>query len=206
MTTFVLAHGAGAGQSHPFMVAWRERLCTLGPVHAFEYPYMEAGKKAPNRLPKLLERHRRAYDEARAEHGGPVVLIGKSMGSRVGCHLANEPDVDVAGVVCLGYPLRTPKGAVRDEVLLAMDVPVLFVQGTRDRLCPLDLLDEVRDRMGAATALHVVDDGDHSLKVARRTLKATGTTQEDADQSAFEAVSRFVGDLSGCGDGDHARG
>lgn len=194
MTTLVLAHGAGAGQSHPFMQDWAARLAALGAVHPFEYGYMARGKRAPDRMPKLLEAHRAAYAQARDDSGDPVVLIGKSMGSRVGCVLASQ--VPVAGVVCLGYPLRSPKGVVRDEPLLALVVPVLFVQGTRDRLCPLDVLDEVRGRMSAPTELHIVEDGDHSLKVAKRTQKATGRSQRDFDDAAFAAVAEFVGRIT----------
>ena len=191
--TLLLAHGAGAGQSHPVMQGWAERLQSVGTVVPFEYDYMARGKRAPQRLPRLLETHKAHLDAARAEHGEPVVLIGKSMGGRVGCHLAlTEP---VAGVVCLGYPLRTPKGKVRDEVLLDLRVPILFVQGTRDRMCPLDLLDEVRGKMTADSRVYIVDDGDHSLIVAKRTLKRTDTTQADHDARALEAIRAFVAEL-----------
>lgn len=191
--TLLLAHGAGAGQSHPVMQGWAERLQSVGTVVPFEYDYMARGKRAPQRLPRLLETHKAHLDAARAEHGEPVVLIGKSMGGRVGCHLAlTEP---VAGVVCLGYPLRTPRGKVRDEVLLDLRVPILFVQGTRDRMCPLDLLDEVRGKMTADSRVHIVDDGDHSLIVAKRTLKRTDTTQADHDARALEAIRAFVAEL-----------
>src|SRR5689334_19360548 len=100
------------------MVAWRKRLATLGAVTAFDYPYMRAGRKAPDRLPALIEAHREALAAVRAKAGGPIFLAGKSMGSRVGCHLAlQEP---VAGLVCLGYPLRSgATGALRDQVLVA---------------------------------------------------------------------------------------
>jgi predicted alpha/beta-hydrolase family hydrolase len=98
--------------------------------------------------------------------------------------------------VCLGYPLRSPKGAVRDEPLLALSVPILFVQGTRDALCPLELLDEVRGRMSVPTRVHIVDDGDHSLNVARRTQKASGLGQADYDAAAFEAVAGFVAQVT----------
>lgn len=191
---FVLAHGAGAGQSHPFMRRWQRDLATLGHVVPFEYDYMAAGRKPPDRMPKLLARHRRALEEAVAEHpGAPVVLIGKSMGSRVGCHLANEADLPapIAGLVCLGYPLQGSKN-LRDEVLLALRTPILFVQGTRDRLCPLDLLETVRAKMSAPHALHVVTAGDHSLKLRKRDLKELETTQEASDATAFEAVAAWV--------------
>lgn len=191
MPALVFAHGAGAGQSHPFMQAWRARLETLAPVHAFEYDYMAAGRRAPQRLPKLLAQHALALAAARATHGDPVVLIGKSMGGRVGCHLAVQ-DPSVAGVVCLGYPLRTRAGKLRDAVLRELRVPVLFVQGTRDRMAPLDLLDAVRADMRVYSLVHRVDDGDHALKVAKRTLKRTDTTQDDHDAAAFDAVRAFV--------------
>lgn len=191
--TLLLAHGAGAGQAHPVMQTWARLLRTLGTVVPFEYDYMAAGRRAPQRLPRLLETHARHLEQARADHGDPVVLVGKSMGGRVGCHLATQ--TDVAAVVCLGYPLRTPKGTMRDEVLRELRTPILFVQGTRDRLCPLDLLDEVRGTMTVPTALHVVDDGDHSLIVAKRTLQATGTRQQDHDRAALDAIRAFLTDV-----------
>ncbi len=190
MTTVLLAHGAGAGQSHPVMQGWAGRLDVLGDVVPFEYDYMAAGKKAPQRLPALLKTHRQHLNAARAEHGEPVILVGKSMGGRVGCHLALEEPV--ACVVCLGYPLQSPKGTLRDQVLYDLRVPIFFVQGTRDRLCPLDTLADVRGRMTAPSGLHIVEDGDHSLIVAKRTLKATGTTQDDHDRAALAAIQAFV--------------
>src|SRR5690606_36186237 len=122
-----------------------------------------AGRKRPDPLPKLIAAHAEALEQAtRRRRAGPVVLVGKSMGGRVGCHLALERPV--AALVCLGYPLRSPTGKLRDEVLLALRTPVLFVQGSRDPLCPLDGLERVRRRMKAPSTLHVVEGGDHSLK------------------------------------------
>ena len=100
----LFAHGAGAGSTHPWMQRWRTRLETLGRVVTFDYPYMRDGRRSPDRLPKLVEAHRQALAEARGSHTGPVFLAGKSMGSRVGCHLALEEPVD--GLVCFGYPLQ----------------------------------------------------------------------------------------------------
>src|SRR5690242_19766131 len=99
------------------MTAWAERLAALGDVVRFDYPYMRAGRRSPDRLPVLVAAHREALAAARAGRRGPVVLAGKSMGSRVGCHVALEERVDA--LVCLGYPLRRAGGALRDEVLLA---------------------------------------------------------------------------------------
>jgi len=194
---FLLAHGAGAGSGHPWMRAWRRRLEGLGPVVAFDYPYVRAGRRRPDPLPRLLEAHREALRRARQRRRRPVVLVGKSMGGRVGCHLALEEPVHA--VVCLGYPLvgagRTAR--VRDEVLLALRVPILFVQGTRDRLCPLERLEDVRRRMRAAHALHVVETGDHSLQATRRSLRAAGESQDDVDERILGALRRFLADTAG---------
>jgi hypothetical protein len=193
---FVFAHGAGGGTAHPWMQGWVTRLSEVGSVRSFDYPYMEAGRKAPDRLPKLLARHAEVLAEVRAAHpDSPVFLAGKSMGSRVGCHLAVEEAV--AGVICFGYPLVGQKGQVRDEVLLQLRLPVLFIQGTRDRLCPLDVLAEVRPRMQAETRLHVVHGGDHSLKLRKMDLSALGLTQHGADGLIEPAVREFVERLSG---------
>jgi uncharacterized protein len=191
-SAFLLAHGAGAPSSSPWMLAWRERLATLGTVEAFDYPYMRAGRKSPDRLPVLIEAHREALAGLRARAGGPVFLIGKSMGGRVGCHLAAEPGTDVAGVICLGYPLRSgSSGALRDEVLLALRKPILFVQGTRDPLGPLDTLAEVRGRMSAPNTLFVVEGGNHSLEVSGA-RKSKREAQADSDARVLDAIARFT--------------
>jgi hypothetical protein len=122
-------------------------------------------------------------------------LIGKSMGGRIGCHVSLEEKVD--GLVCLGYPLCAmgDRTNLRDEVLRALNTPILFVQGTRDALCPLDLLEPVRAEMKAPNFLHIVDGGDHSLRVPKRQLQATGKTQEDIDQQILRAIAGFVDQL-----------
>lgn len=194
--SFVFAHGAGAGSTHPWMQGWSERLGQLGPVQPFDYPYMAAGRRAPDRLPKLLARHAEVLAEVRARHPDrPILLAGKSMGSRVGCHLALEEEV--AGVICFGYPLVGQKGQVRDEVLLALRRPILFVQGSRDRLCPLDVLADVRGRMQAETHLHVVEGGDHSLKLRKMDLSALGLTQHGADGLIEPSIRAFVERVAG---------
>ena len=188
---FLFAHGAGAPSTSAWMLAWRERLATLGDVVAFDYPYMRAGRKAPDKLPALITAHRAALADARARAAGPVFLIGKSMGGRVGCHVALEETV--AGVICLGYPLHSgATGAMRDEVLVALRTPILFVQGSRDSLCPLPRLAEVRTRMTAPSTLLIVDGGNHSLEVSAAARKASGTTQADSDARVVEAIRAFA--------------
>jgi len=186
----LFAPGAGAPSSSPWMSAWAERLGTIGDVVRLDYPYALAGRRSPDRLPVLVEAHRAALAAARARRSGPVVLAGKSMGSRVGCHVALEERVDA--LVCLGYPLRGVRGELRSEVLLALRTPILFVEGSRDALCPLDALEEVRRRMRAPSALHVVEGGNHSLEVGVRALRAAGETQADVDARALAAIAAFL--------------
>ncbi len=188
----LFAPGAGASSSSPWMASWAERLKAIGQVVRFDYPYVIAGRRSPDRLPVLIAGHRAALADARARAPGPVILMGKSMGSRIGCHVALEESV--ASVVCLGYPLRSTRGDLRSDVLLALRTPVLFVQGSRDPLCPLDALGAVRQRMLAPAALHVVEGGDHSLRLGTRALRERQLTQEAIDDGIMAAIAAFVCD------------
>ncbi|HEX7453289.1 MAG TPA: alpha/beta fold hydrolase, partial [Polyangiaceae bacterium] len=195
---FLFAHGAGAPSSHPWMLNWAERLATLGTVVAFDYPYMQGKKRAPDPLPALVRAHLEAIDRALARHPDhELILIGKSMGSRIGCHVALERPV--AKLVCLGYPLLAPghSGKVRDQVLLELETPILFVQGTRDPSCPLEILAPVRQKMKARNKLFVVDAGDHSLQVTKTQLKAAGEDQAAVDARILHVIQHFVRDTPG---------
>ncbi len=192
---FLFAPGAGAPSTSAWMRGMQARLSALGPVTAFDYPYMLAGTRAPDRQPVLIEAHARALAELRARGAEKVVLAGKSMGGRIGCHVAVELEDKPHALVCFGYPLVSPSGAVRDQVLLELETPVLFVQGTRDSLCPLERLDAVRVRMRAPSELFVLEDGDHSLEVTRTRLKARGETQDTVDAGIVGRVSAFLAAL-----------
>jgi predicted alpha/beta-hydrolase family hydrolase len=207
---FLLAPGAGAPSSHPWMQRWKARLEEIGEVETFDYPYMRENRKRPDPLLQLIAAHRQALVQAKQEvrgqpparqsrYGGGArsdvsvtILIGKSMGGRIGCHVALEEKVD--GLICLGYPLCSmgDRTKLRNEVLRALTTPILFVQGTRDSLCPLDLLEQVRTEMSAPSFLYVVEAGDHSLLVAKRQLQAAGETQDDVDQRILEAIVEFI--------------
>jgi predicted alpha/beta-hydrolase family hydrolase len=190
---FVFAPGAGADSSHPWMLHWSQLLAEIGEVIRFDYPYMKEGRGRPDRLPQLIEAHRAVLVQARARRpGGTLVLIGKSMGGRIGCHVAVVDPVDA--IVCMGYPLcgAGDRTKLRDQILLELSTPVLFVQGTRDPLCPLDLLEPVRRGMKARTVLHVVEDGDHSLLVGKRRLQARALTQDAVDKEIAAAIAKFV--------------
>ena len=197
MTPLLLfAAGAGAPSSHPWIQDWRKRLSRIGIVETFDYDYMREGRKRPDRLPQLIAAHRKALNRARERHRAEsTILVGKSMGGRVGCHLSLEEKVD--GLVCLGYPL-CPMGdqtKPRDEVLRALTTPILFVQGSRDSLCQLDLLESVRAEMKAPNFRHTVEGGDHSLRVPKRQLQGTRKTQEDIDQEILKVIGKFVDQL-----------
>lgn len=187
---FLFAPGAGAPSSHPWMQRWKDRLSKIGDVITFDYDYMREGRRRPDPLPQLIAAHRQALIDA--QPGRPVVLIGKSMGGRIGCHVALEEKVEA--VVCLGYPLcgGGDPSKLRDKVLRALTTPILFVQGTRDALCPLDLLERVRTEMTAPSFLHVVEGGDHSLQVLKRQLAVAGETQDQVDGRIVEAIVKFV--------------
>ena len=187
---FLFAPGAGAPSSSPWMKRWTKRLIEIGDVVAFDYDYMLEGRRRPDRLPQLIATHRKALAAVRAKTAEPIVLIGKSMGGRIGCHLALEEKVN--GLVCLGYPLCAmgDRTKLRDQVLRDLSTPILFVQGTRDPLCPLDLLETVRPQITAPNCLHVVENADHSLIVRKKDLGSD--TQECVDQRIAKAISDFV--------------
>jgi hypothetical protein len=189
---FLFAHGAGAASSHPWMQHWAELLATIGNVVSFDYPYLAEQRKRPDPLPKLIAAHQEALAAARQQHGGPAILIGKSMGGRVGCHVALQESV--SAVICLGYPLcgGGDPTKLRDEVLRDLETPILFVQGTRDSLCPLELLENVRGEMRAANELLVVEGGDHSLLVGKRQLSAAKETQNDVDARILAKITAFT--------------
>jgi predicted alpha/beta-hydrolase family hydrolase len=192
----LFAPGAGAPSSHPWMQNWKRRLSDIGHVETLDYAYVREGRKRPDPLPKLIAAHREALSDARKRHPAEsTILIGKSMGGRVGCHLSLEEKVD--GLICLGYPLCAmgDRAKLRDEVLRTLNIPILFVQGTRDPLCPLDLLERVRAEMKTQNALHIVEGGDHSLRVPKRQLQATIRTQEEIDRQILKAIAGFVDQL-----------
>jgi uncharacterized protein len=188
----LFAPGAGAPSSHPWMQAWKKRLTSFAEVVTFDYDYMREGGRRPDPLPLLIAAHRAALQTARQSADQRVILIGKSMGGRIGCHLSlSEP---VNGVICLGYPLcgGGDSGKLRDKVLRELRTPILFVQGTRDPLCPRDLLETVRAEMTAKNFLHVVEGGDHSLIVSKKQLKAANESQEAVDGRVLAVIEKFV--------------
>ncbi|NND13902.1 MAG: alpha/beta hydrolase [Acidimicrobiia bacterium] len=185
----LLAHGAGVGQDAPFMVSMRDGLAAAGyGVMTFNYPYMEAGRRAPNRMPVLLDCHRTAFERLSLNHDA-VILSGKSMGGRMASHIAAEGIGD--GLVVFGYPLVPfGKGEARStDHFKAIRQPTLFVQGSRDALGPLDKI-RPRLRKISNAAIHVIPDADHSFRVPRRSHKS----QSEIMQELIDITATWISD------------
>lgn len=166
--TLVLAHGAGSGMRTPFMAALAEGLAAAGVATLrFEFPYMAAGRKPPDRPPRLLQAWRAAFAAATERSPTPPLAGGKSMGGRIASMAAAE-GMPAAGLVFLGYPLHPPgrPDRLRDEHLAAVTAPMLFIQGDRDPFATPSLLRTVIERLGDRAQLLSVPGGDHSLRVA----------------------------------------
>ncbi len=170
----VLAHGAGAGMRHSFMEAIAARCAANGlATLRYEFPYTAAGSRRPDPQPVLLETVRAAVAVARGLGGDlPLIAGGKSMGGRMTTlAAAEEPLNGVRGIVLVGFPLhgagQMPNSA-RAAHLDQVQVPMLFLQGTRDALADLDLMRGVCGRLGSRVTLHVVEGADHSFHVPKR--------------------------------------
>ena len=179
-TLLVLAHGAGAGQRHPFMVATARGLAERGiDVVTFDFPYMQQKRKVPDKAPVLEAAFRKAIAEALGhvtpEHA--LFIGGKSMGGRMATHLAAQKQAGVRGVVALGYPLHPPgkPDQLRAAHLPSIDVPLLIVQGERDTFGTPEELRPVLRTLSAPVTLHVVEGGDHSLTTRGRRPAGGGT-------------------------------
>ena len=191
---YVLAHGAGAGMRHLFMERIAHALATRGvATFRYEFAYMEQKKGRPDPPAVAQARVRDAVLEAsRAAPGLPLFAGGKSFGGRMTSQAqAQEPLPGVRGLVFLGFPLHPPgrPGTSRAEHLSEIRIPMLFLQGTRDGFAGLDLLRPVVAGLGERATLHLVDGGDHSFKV----LKRTGRTEEDVMGELAETIVAWSG-------------
>lgn len=194
--TLVLAHGAGAGQSHPWMRARAAELADRGiRVVTFDFPYMTARRKVPDRAPVLLAAWRTVVDHVAARFPvEPLAIGGKSMGGRMATMLMGEADAPgaVRGCVALGYPLHPPGKPEQLRVghLGAIRVPLLVVQGERD---PFGGPDEVRREFAAAGASPTVVDvphGGHGFEVRVRDAR-----QADVYCRVSDAVAQWLDTL-----------
>lgn len=190
----VLAHGAGAGMEHPAL----DRLTRLLCAHRiatlrYEFPYMAAGRRRPDRARVLEQTVRRAVAWAAATHPDlPLFAGGRSMGGRMTTRAeADEPLVAVRGIVLFAFPLHPPKkpGTERAAHLERVRKPMLFLQGTRDELARLELMRPVVERLGEAARLHLVDGADHSFHVLVRSGRHDAEVEDEVAATAARWIS-----------------
>ena len=215
----VLGHGAGAPMTHPFMEALAGALADEGiSTLRYNFAYAEAGRRRPDHLRRLLAVVRSAIRAGRERADGlPLFAGGKSMGGRMTSTLVAEgapevaaptanpdppspvagrwPTAGLSGIVFFGFPLHAPgrRESARGEHLARVPCPMLFHQGTRDRLADLDLLRPLLERVGPRATLHVVEGGDHSLGM----LKRSGRTQAEVLVEVAAVTGRWVLEVLG---------
>jgi predicted alpha/beta-hydrolase family hydrolase len=189
---YVFGHGAGAGMRHSFMEGAAGRLADEGiATFRFNFPFTEAGKGGPNPEPVLLKTVRSAVAEARRLAPDlPLFAGGKSMGGRMTSKAAaTEPLADVLGLAFFGFPLHAP-GKHSDERgahLADVGLPMLFLQGTRDKLADLDLLRPLLERIRPKPTLHVIEEADHGFHVPKR----TGRSDDDVLRELCSTVAAW---------------
>jgi len=198
-SAILLAHGAGFSMDAPWMTTVAHGLRDRGfDVLRFNYPYRERaereGRQRPPDRAEILERaHSTALGVLRERVGGRrILLAGKSMGGRMSTHLAAKGD-DCAGLVLFGYPLHAPgrTDKLRYEHFAAIAQPALFLQGTRDKLCQLDLLEECLKKYGGKATVEVIEDADHGFHVR----KASGRTDAEVLERMLDRIGEWDGEV-----------
>ena len=193
----VLAPGAGAGMEHPTMQAVATGLARRGVATLrYQFPYMELKSRRPD-PPALCHATVRAAVAAAARLAPDLPLLagGRSFGGRMTSQAqAQAPLARVMGLVFLAFPLHPAgrPGTERAAHLQEIDLPLLFVQGTRDELAELGLLKPVVERLGARATLHLLQDADHSFRVPAR----TGRNNSDIQEAALDALCAWLDSLT----------
>jgi predicted alpha/beta-hydrolase family hydrolase len=180
----VLGHGAGAGMRHRFMEAISAALASHAiATFRYQFPYMEKRSGRPDPQPVLLATVRAAVAAAHSVAPDlPLLAGGKSMGGRMtSLASADEPLPNVRGLVFFGFPLHPAgkPGIERAQHLERVALPMLFLQGRRDKLAGLGLLAPVLERIGPRATLHVVEEGDHSFAVPKRSGRSEADVLDD---------------------------
>lgn len=194
----VLAHGAGAGMTHPLMTAIANALGAHGiATLRYQFPYMERGSKRPDPPRVAQATVRAAVDEVgRLAPGLPLFAGGKSFGGRMTSQAqATSPLLGVRGLVFLGFPLH-PAGKPGDQRaahLFDVHVPMLFLQGTRDSLAEPGLMQSLVARLGPRAILRLFDDADHSFHVPAR----SGGNDEQVRRALGDAIEKWIARILG---------
>lgn len=193
--TLILGHGAGAGQLHAFMTLFANGLAARGiDVLTFNFLYMEQRRHVPDPKPKLESCYHAVIDAARKHKslkGNRLGVGGKSMGGRIASQVAAESlELDLAGLVFLGYPLHPPgrPDKLRDAHLKNIKSPMLFIQGTRDSFGTPDELRVIIERDHLPATLCPIEGGDHSLKIP----KSAGVAQAEVYEKVMDEITRWL--------------
>lgn len=192
----MLGHGAGAGMAHPFLEKLAAELANVGiATLRYQFPYMEERRRVPDK-PELLAATVAAAVRLATETapGLPLLAGGKSMGGRMTSQAASENMLGpVKGIVFFGFPLHPPNrpGTKRAEHLAKVNVPMLFLQGTRDTLADLTLLRPICEKLGSRAALHIIPEADHSFHV----LKKSGKTDAEVMTELAQKTATWANKL-----------
>ena len=192
----VLAHGAGAGMTHPFLEKLARELGSGGvATFRYQFPYMEERRRvpdAPSVAAATVDSAVRAA--AKAAPGLPLLAGGKSFGGRMSSQAASQGLLaGVRGLVFFGFPLHPPNrpGTKRAEHLAKVPMPMLFLQGTRDTLADLKLLRPICADLSSRATLHIIETADHSFHV----LKSSGRTDADALRELAATTASWADNL-----------
>jgi uncharacterized protein len=193
----VLGHGAGAGMTHPFLESLAEELAEAGVgTLRYQFPYVEERRRVPDKPEVLISTVAAAIDRARETAPElPLLAGGKSMGGRMSSQASAQGLLEpVKGLVFFGFPLHPPNrpGTKRAEHLAKVNVPMLFLQGTRDTLADLTLLGPICEKLGSRATLHIIPEGDHSFHV----LKKAGKTDAEVIKELAETTAAWAGKLN----------
>jgi predicted alpha/beta-hydrolase family hydrolase len=190
IATLALAPGAGSGFDHPFMAGFAEAIAGLGvSTLRFNFLYRERGRKSPDPEPTLREAWLAAFAEAEQRaNGAPIFAGGKSLGGRIASMCVADA-MPAAGLVFLGYPLHPPgrPERIRDEHLYRIEVPMLFLQGTRDPFADPKLLARVLEKLGDRATHVEIEGGDHSFRTPGKK-----PSDRDIGASLAEPAAEFI--------------
>jgi predicted alpha/beta-hydrolase family hydrolase len=193
----VWAHGAGSDMDHPFMSYFHEATARAGWLSVkFNFLYKEQGRKAPDAAGKLENTFEKVLGFVR-DHGelglSRLFLGGKSMGGRIASRVAAKVARPVDGLIFLGYPLHAPNrhDRLRSEHLTRITCPMLFVEGTRDPFCDLDLLAQTRKELTAPTELYVIEGGNHDFRVPKKLGRTSEEVLDEVAAVVCETLERW---------------
>ncbi len=192
IAVIILAHGAGAGMHHPFMVGISNALANSGfHVVRFNFPYMEQGRKSPGSPKKNIETWALVIEHIHHNHPElPIFISGKSYGGRMASHLLAEEAIEsINGIIYFGFPLHAPgrDSKERAEHLDRLQVPQLFLQGTNDKLANIDLMKEVVSGLDRGTLVEI-EGADHSFNVPKK----LGISKSQMIQQLSDLAADFI--------------